>query len=58
MQHQSTDVDTNEYGFALFKQVHSTISEETYLNAVAMDQSGFARQVLDTAEEERWNDCL
>lgn len=55
---QGTDVNTKQYDFSLFKQVHPTISEETYLHAVAMDQSGFAQQVLNTADEERWNDCL
>lgn len=44
--------------FDAYRLKHPTISEETYFQLVAMDQSGFAQQVLNTAEEDRWNDCL
>ena len=39
-----------------YKKQYPDVSEETYLQAVAMDQSGFAQTILNSKEEERWND--
>jgi hypothetical protein len=39
-----------------YKKHYPGVSEETYLQAVAMDQSGFAQTILNSKEEERWND--
>ncbi|MBE0472353.1 MAG: hypothetical protein IBX55_22945 [Methyloprofundus sp.] len=39
-----------------YQKQYPDVSEETYLQAVAMDQSGFAKTILNSPEEERWND--
>lgn len=48
--------DQTLVSFEDYQKQYPGVSEETYLQAVAMDQSGFAKNILNSPEEERWND--
>lgn len=56
---ENTVVILDKQNIASFEEYQARypgVSEETYLQAIAMDQSSFAKTVLNHPEEERWND--